>query len=263
MEYRNIKGVPDFDSFEYAPRRTKYCLCIPIINERENIALELHRARINKIHTLCDIVICDGGSTDGSTDEDMLQGLGANTLLVKKGPGRLSAQMRMGFYWALMRGYEGVITISGNNKDSIEDVVRFIDKLEQGYDFVQGSRFIQGGQAINTPLARHIAIRFVHSPVTSFTARDRFTDSTNNFRGYSARYLLHPLVQPFRPVFKTYELVAYLATRASQLKLNTCEVPVTKAYPNSGTIPTKISPVRGNAELMGILLANAAGRYNP
>ncbi|MBQ5782412.1 MAG: glycosyltransferase family 2 protein [Oscillospiraceae bacterium] len=263
MEYGNIKGVPGFECHEYAEKKTKYCLCIPIINEREHIALELHRARINKIHTLCDIIICDGGSTDGSTDEDMLRGLGVNTLLVKKGSGGLGTQLRMGFYWALMRGYAGVITINGNNKDSIEDVVRFVEKLEQGYDFVQGSRFIEGGQAINTPIARHIAMKYIHAPVTSFTAREKFTDTTNNFRGYSARYLLHPLVQPFRNIFVTYELTAYLSTRASQLKLKTCEIPVTRAYPNSGKIPTKISPVKGSAQLMQILLNNAAGRYNP
>lgn len=44
----------------------------------------------------------------------------------------------MGIYWALERGYRGVITIDGNNKDSIEDIPRFIQKLEEGYDFVQG-----------------------------------------------------------------------------------------------------------------------------
>ena len=70
-------------------------------------------------------------------------------------------------------------------------------------------------------------------------------------------------MQPFRNVFRTYELLAYLSTRASQLKLRTCEVPVTRAYPNTGKIPTKISPLKGNAELMKILLAIAAGKYNP
>lgn len=262
-QYRNLKGVPDFDCSEYEEKKSKYCLCIPIINEKENIRLELHRARVNKVHNLCDIIICDGGSTDGGTDEDMMRGLGVNTLLVKRGAGKQGAQLRMGFYWALMRGYEGVITIDGNNKDSIEDVIKFIEKLDEGYDFIQGSRFIEGGQAINTPLARHMAVKFIHAPVISLTAKERFTDTTNNFRGYSARYLLHPLVQPFRPVFKSYELLAYLSTRASQLKLRTCEVPVTRAYPNSGKIPTKISPIKGNSELMKILIANAAGRYNP
>lgn len=263
MLFHNVKGVPDFECHEYEEKKNKYCLCIPIINEKENIRLELHRARVNKVHTLCDIIICDGGSTDGGTDEDMMRSLGVNTLLVKKGPGKQGAQLRMGFWWALKRGYEGIITIDGNNKDSIEDVADFIEKLDEGYDFVQGSRFIAGGQAINTPLSRHIAVKFIHAPVISLTAKEKFTDTTNNFRAYSKKYLTHPLVQPFRNVFKTYELLAYLSTRASQLKLKTCEIPVTRAYPNSGKVPTKISPIKGNSELMKILLANAAGRYNP
>ncbi len=263
MIYRNLHGVPDFESTEYSERKTKYCLCIPIINEKENIHLELMRARMNKVHSIVDIIICDGGSTDGGTDDDAMQALGVNTLLVKKGPGKQGAQLRMGFYWALKRGYEGIITIDGNNKDSIEDVSAFIEKLEEGYDFVQGSRFVKGGQAINTPLSRHLAVKFIHAPVISVTARERFTDTTNNFRAYSKKYLTHPKVLPFRPVFKTYELLAYLSTRASQLGLKTCEIPVTRAYPNDGHIPTKISPLKGNAELMKILFANAAGRYNP
>lgn len=263
MEYRNISGVPDFSCTEYSGKNSKYCLCIPIINEAENIRLELVRGRMNKVHTMCDIVICDGGSTDGSTDEDMLQAMGVNTLLVKRGPGKQGAQLRMGFYWALNRGYEGIITIDGNNKDSIEDVKKFIARLDAGYDYVRGSRFIRGGQAINTPVSRYLAVKYIHSPITSLTAGQRFTDTTNNFRAYSARYLTHPGVQIFRDVFKGYELLAYLSTRASQLKLKTCEVPVTRAYPNDGRTPTKISPIKGNASLMKILLANAARRYNP
>ncbi len=263
MKYKNIHGVPDFDCTEYSEKKAKYCLCIPIINEKDNIRLELLRARMNKVHCLVDIIICDGGSTDGGTDDDMMEALGVNTLLVKRGPGKQGAQLRMGFYWALKRGYDGIITIDGNNKDSIEDVTRFIEKLDEGYDFVQGSRFIAGGQAINTPLSRHLAVKFIHAPVISLTAREKFTDTTNNFRAYSKKYLTHPKVLPFRPVFKTYELLAYLSTRASQLGLKTCEVPVTRAYPNDGKIPTKISPVKGNAELMKILMANAAGKYNP
>lgn len=263
MEYRNLKGVPDFDGIEYAEKKSKYCLCIPIINEKDNIRMELHRGRVNKVHTECDIIICDGGSSDGGTDEDMLRGLGVNTLLVKRGPGKQGAQLRMGFYWAMLRGYEGIITIDGNNKDSIEDVSKFIKKLDEGYDFIQGSRFIAGGQAINTPIVRHLAVTMIHAPIVSFTAKEKFTDTTNNFRGYSKKYIMHPLVQPFRPVFKSYELLAYLSTRASQLKLKTCEIPVSRCYPNTGKIPTKISPLKGNAELMKILLTNAAGRYNP
>ena len=62
-------------------------------------------------------------------------------LPTKTGPGRQGAQLRMGMYFALDRNYKGILTIDGNNKDSIEDVPEFIAKLQEGYDLVQGSRF--------------------------------------------------------------------------------------------------------------------------
>ena len=40
----------------------------------------------------------------------------------------------MGMSFALDRNYKGVLTIDGNNKDSIEDVPEFIAKLQEGYD---------------------------------------------------------------------------------------------------------------------------------
>ena len=149
--------IPRFYCEEYAPRKSKYCILIPIINEGQRIHHQLERAKESCINTLCDIVICDGGSTDGSTDKKSLSDLGVNTLLIKQDIGKQGAQLRMGFWWALQRGYNGIITIDGNNKDSIEDVPRFIYKLEQGYDFVQGSRFIPGGHAIHTPISRYMA----------------------------------------------------------------------------------------------------------
>ena len=137
---------------------------------------ELGRAQTAGVDTLCDIVICDGGSTDGSMKLDNLQLYGVNTLLTKTGPGKQGAQLRMGIYFALNRGYKGVLTIDGNNKDSIEDVHKFIEKLQAGYDFVQGSRFIRGGHAVNTPPVRYAAVRLVHAPLISLGAHQWFTE---------------------------------------------------------------------------------------
>lgn len=263
MEYRNIPGVPIFDCTEYHPKDKDYVLLIPIINEGDRIVKELIRAQENNIADFVDIVICDGGSTDGCTADKKLRSLDVNTLLVKKDIGKQGAQLRMGMWWALKRGYKGIITIDGNDKDSIEDVPVFIQKLEAGYDFIQGSRFIKGGHAINTPLVREIAVRFIHAPIISITARQRFTDTTNAYRGYSIKYLTDTRVQPFRDVFMTYELLAYLSVRASQLGLKACEVPVTRAYPKVGKVPTKISFFGGNWELLKILFKNMIGAYNP
>lgn len=259
----NIKGVPSFALTTFFEKKSRYCLLIPVINENGRIIAELKRAKQAGIQTLVDIALCDGGSTDGSTDADFLEQVGIRALLVKTGPGKQGAQLRTGIWWAMEQGYEGVITIDGNNKDSIENVPRFIQKLEQGYDFVQGSRFIKGGMAVNTPLSRLVAVRCIHAPLISITAKQRFTDTTNAYRAYSMRYLQHPEVQPLRDVFAGYELLAYLSVRATQLGMKSAEVPVARVYPAEGKTPTKIKGMRGNADLMKILVANMVGKYNP
>lgn len=263
MIYGGRMGVPAFAYYEYEQKRKEYVVLIPVINEGERILKELYRAYKHQIADHADIVICDGGSTDGSLEERKLRKLSVNTLLVKKDKGKQGAQLRMGIYWALRRGYRGVITIDGNHKDSIEDIPRFIRKLEEGYDLVQGSRFVRGGRAINTPFVRNIAVRLIHAPVISLTAGQRFTDTTNAYRAYSARYLSDERVAPLRDIFMTYELLAYLSVRATQLGYRACEIPVTRAYPRRGKTPTKISFLKGNSELMKILFLNFRGAYNP
>ena len=263
MLIENITGVPAFDCQEWQEKKKDYCVLIPIINEGERILKELHRAKRYQVADYADVVICDGGSTDGCTEERKLRSLDVNTLLVKKGPGKQGAQLRMGIWWALERGYKGIITVDGNNKDSIEDVPAFIEKLKEGYDFVQGSRFIKGGHAVRTPFIRLLSVRLLHAPVISLTAGQWFTDTTNAYRAYSREYLTHPQVQPLRDVFMTYELLAYLSVRASQLGMKACEIPVDRVYPKSGKTPTKISFFKGNSELLKILFKNMFGAYKP
>lgn len=261
MIYKNISGVNNFECYEFTPKKNDYCLCIPVINEEEHIFKQLKRANRYEIDKKVDIIICDGGSHDKTNNKSLLKKYNVNTLLIKNGTGRQAAQLRVCFWWALQRGYKGIITIDGNNKDSIEDVPKFIYKLDKGYDFIQGSRFIQGGKAINTPLIRYLAVRLIHSPIISLTARYKFTDSTNAYRGYSAKYILDKRVNPFRNIFDSYELLAYLSVKASQLGMKVCEVPVTRRYPK-GKIPTKISFFKGNIKLLIILFKNLRGDYN-
>ncbi|MBP1545233.1 MAG: glycosyltransferase family 2 protein [Oscillospiraceae bacterium] len=263
MIYEKKRGVPRFECTEYSGKTKDYVVLIPIINEGSRIITELERACKNKIYENADIVICDGGSTDGCTEESRLKELNVNTLLVKRDVGKQGAQLRMGIWWALERGYKGIITIDGNNKDSIEDVPKFIEKLEDGYDLIQGSRFIKGGRAINTPLLRTVSVKLIHAPIISLTAGQRFTDTTNAYRAYSAKYLTDNRVQPLRDIFMTYELLAYLSVRASQIGMKACEIPVTRAYPKTGKTPTKISFFKGNSELMKILFMNLFGKYAP
>lgn len=83
---------------------------------------------------------------------------------------------------------------------------------------MEGSRFVKGGHAVRTHLLRLPAVN--SSTLQSFIslmAKHRFTDTTNAFRACSAEYLSDERVQPLRDVFQSYDLLAYLSVRATQL----------------------------------------------
>ncbi len=253
--------VPAFETPLWLGRQSRYCIAIPVINEGQRIANLLARMAALDIARVADILIVDGGSNDGSLALDALKAHGVRGLVVKTGPGRLSAQLRCVYAFALDQGYEGIITIDGNDKDDPEAIPRFIAALEQGVDFVQASRFVAGGVAENTPVSRDLAIRFIHAPMLSAFSGFRWTDTTQGFRAYSRRMLLDPKLAPFRNMFMGYELLAYLSLRAPQLGYRCVELPTVRRYPK-GEVPTKISSVRGNLTVLGVLFKACLGRYN-
>lgn len=97
------------------------------------------------------MIVADGGSTDSSVNAEFVSALPVRAVLVKTGPGKLSAQLRMAYAWCLDEGYEGIITMDGNGKDGAEAIASMCAKLAEGYDYVQGSRYLPGGKAENTP----------------------------------------------------------------------------------------------------------------
>ena len=254
--------VPKFDVKLDMGRRHLWCVVIPVINEGNRIRQLLERISKINISGIADIIIVDGGSTDGSLDLDFLKSHNISTLLVKTDVGKLSAQLRCAYAYALHRGYEGIVTIDGNDKDDPKPIPEFIDALEKGYDFVQASRFISGGAAENTPKSRDLAIRWIHAPMLSFFSGFHWTDTTQGFRAYSRKMLLDPRVAPFRDIFNTYELLAYLSYRVPKLGFRCIEKPTARKYPK-GEVPTKISGFRGNLSVLKVLFFACFGKYNP
>lgn len=253
--------IPAFDPLVLRPRHHKHALVIPVINEGERIRGQLRR--IHEAAPRVDIVIADGGSTDGSLDETFLCEVGVRARLIKTGPGRLGAQLRMAYAWCLSETYSGIVTMDGNGKDGVDAIATFVSRLDDGYDYIQGSRYRPGGDAVNTPWDRTVAGRFIHAPLLSLAGRRWLTDTTNGFRGYSVCYLSDPRVDPFRSLFDSYALLFYLTARAGQLGYRTCEVPVRRSYPAQAATPTKISGFRGRAAMMLELLDVVCGRYHP
>ncbi|NMX38305.1 glycosyltransferase family 2 protein [Pseudomonas veronii] len=254
--------VPTYDVQLWLGRQHPWCVVIPVINEGDRIKTMLNKMSAFKISSVADIIIVDGGTTDGSLDVSALQHLGVRGLLLKTSVGKLSAQLRCAYAFALDQGYEGVVTIDGNDKDDPEAIPDFIDALKSGIDFVQASRFVVGGVAENTPKLRDFAIRFVHAPMLSLFSGFKWTDTTQGFRAYSRTLLIDPRVSIFRDVFVTYELLAYLSYRAPKLGYRCIELATTRRYPK-GEVPTKISSVKGNLSILSVLFRTCFGGYNP
>lgn len=263
QEIRAQWQVPRYELPFWQGRSSRYAVVIPVINEGERIRAQLSTMRELEIAAIADIVIVDSGSTDGSLALEFLKSNDVRGLLVKKGPGKLSAQLRCAYSFVLEQGYEGVVTIDGNNKDGPEAIPSFVEALEKGVDFAQASRFMPGGVALNTPKSRDWAIRWVHAPMLSLASGFKWTDTTQGFRAYSRRMLLDPRVAPFRDEFTDYQLLAYLSYRVPKLGYSCLELPTTRRYPASGDTPTKIKGLSGNLRLMRVLLEACAGGYDP
>jgi dolichol-phosphate mannosyltransferase len=247
-------------SFEFRPRRTKYCLVIPVLNEAGRLSRQL--AKMGPQMDLVDTILVDGASTDGSIEPQKVRPCGVRTLFIRKGTGGLSAQLRLGLAYALREGYLGCIVMDGNDKDNPEAIERFIRALDEGFDHVQGSRYCEGGREQNTPWLRRMAIRYIHAPLVSAFAGFRYTDTTNGFRAYSRALLTHPGVQPFREELRFYELHPYLAVRAPLVGLKVKEIPVERRYPAKGRVPTKISPIGGNLLILRSLIVGCLQRFD-
>src|SRR5260364_264564 len=70
------------------------------------------------------------------------------------GCGKVKRSIALRLCVALDQGYQGIVTIDGNDKDDPQAIPRFIGALKDGVDFVQASRFIPEGIAENTPKLR-------------------------------------------------------------------------------------------------------------
>ncbi len=190
-----------------------------------------------------DVVVVDDASTDGALDH--LPPESPVTVLRNEERKGAGFGVRKIFTYGREKNYTAVFFVSGNDKDDPADIVKVKTAIEQGFDLVQGSRYLPGGGYGQMPFYRRIATQFVHPFFFSLFSGQRITDSTNGFRAVRLSMLDDARIDLNQEWLNEYELEPYLFFKAIRLGYKVTEVPVTKIYPPKIEGYTKMKPFSG------------------
>ena len=83
------------------------------------------------------------------------------------------------------------LEMDGGGSHSPSEIPQFIEKLEEGYDCVWGSRFIEGGEIANQPLYRRI-LSGGGTILSNLVLGTKLRDMTSGFEGFQ-RYVLESM----------------------------------------------------------------------
>jgi glycosyltransferase involved in cell wall biosynthesis len=189
---------------------------LPCLNEEEAIGscIEKIQSTFAWAGIAGEIVVCDNGSTD------------ASVAIAERMGARVVHQPKRGYGNAYLKGFasaRGRYLIMGDADDTYDFTLipRFLKLLtEEEYDFVTGSRYLNGGQRHITPLHRI----FGNPALTAILNRlfgTRYTDVYCGFRGFSRK--AYDLIRPISPGM---EFNLELAINAGLAGLKVAEIPI-------------------------------------
>ncbi|MDP6848515.1 MAG: glycosyltransferase family 2 protein [Kiritimatiellia bacterium] len=223
-----------------AKARIRVVACPIAFNEESKIGSVVSRFNPEDID---EILVVDDGSTDSTAE--VAKNAGANVLSLKERRGVGNA-IREATKYARDNNYDVIVVVAGNDKDRPQEIPRLLKPIiEEGCDFVQGSRYLPGGSFGNMPVYRQLSTRYLHPMLLSMATGKRITDSSNGFRAFRLSILDHPKVDIDQVWLDAYELEVYLYYKVITLGLKFREVPVTKIYPEHSLGYTKMQPITG------------------
>lgn len=213
---------------EKTVRTPEISVVMPCLNEAETLATCIRKAQSalcdNDIHG--EIVVADNGSADGS--QELAQSLGARVVQVAA----------RGYGNALMGGIaaaRGRFIIMGDADDSYDfrEIPRFVEKLRQGFDLVQGCRLPSGGGVI-LPGAMPLLHRWWGNPMFSFLVRHWFRAPVHDvycgLRGFTK-----DLYRRLQQRCTGMEFATEMIIKASLHNESIAEVPIT-LHPDGRTL---------------------------
>ncbi|HSJ59159.1 MAG TPA: glycosyltransferase family 2 protein [Anaerolineae bacterium] len=178
--------------------------------------------------TVDEIVVMDDGSTDATPQVIARFPVTHLRHETNRGAG---AGIKSMIRYGLEHDYDVFVVMAGNGKDDPQQISRLLAPiLDQGYDYVQGSRFMRGGSRVHLPLQRTILLRLVtllYRVLTGFPC----TDPNNGFRAYRLSILDDPHINIWQEWLDRYEMEHYLNYLVLKRGYRVTEVPVSKTYP--------------------------------
>ncbi len=147
---------------------------MPCLNEADTVGICVEKAirAMREAEIQGEVVLADNGSTDDS--KKIAESLGARTIDVTE----------RGYGAALMHGIEsskGKFVIMGDADDSYDflEIPKFVDRLREEFDLVQGCRLPRGGGRV-MPGAMPFLHRWIGNPMLSWLVRQMFRIPIND-----------------------------------------------------------------------------------
>jgi dolichol-phosphate mannosyltransferase len=221
--------------------KSKILVVVFCFNENVKIERTLSRFPAKRGY---DLIVMNDGSTDDSVKRiRKFHGVNILSHLENMGAG---ASVRTVHQYALNKGYDVLVLVAGNDKDDPLLIPRLVNPIiEDGYDFVQGSRYLKGGKYGEMPVYRILASKYIHPLLFSLITRRRITDSTNGFRAYRTSLLRDEQINLDQDWLDKYELEPYFFYKVIKSGYEVKEVPVSKIYPPKNLGYTKMRPILG------------------
>jgi dolichol-phosphate mannosyltransferase len=234
---------------------------IPVFREIGKIGTVVEKFSPESVDEVC-LVVDDPDETILKEIDDSRKRAHVTVTIIEN-PTRngIGFAIKEGYRYALSHGFDLIVVMAGNGKDDPREIPRLTQPiLENGYDYVQGSRFLPGGRGERTPFLRRIFTRLFPFAWTFLTGV-RCTEVTNGFRAYKASILQDPEINIWQDWLNGYELEYYLHYKVLTLGYRFTERPVSKIYSHTKRESySHISPLKDWQQIVGPIVLLRLGR---
>ena len=200
-------------------------IIIPTYNEKENIEKIIRK--VFSLEKSFHVLIVDDGSPDGTgTIVKNLQNQFNGQLHIEERTGKLGLGTAYihGFKWALQKDYQFIFEMDADFSHDPNDLIRLYNaNVLEGGEVAIGSRYVQGVNIVNWPMAR-LLMSFFASKYVKLITRMPIHDATAGFKCYKREVL--ETINFDKIQFVGYAFQIEMKFKAWKYGFNIIEVPV-------------------------------------